>query len=216
MKSILTTVLVLTAAATAQAAGIQITEWMYSGANGEFIEFTNTSNVPIDMTNWSYSDSDRQPGDVSFGSVFGVLQPGESVIFTEANPAAFRLAWGLPSWIKVFGPNTNSNLGRNDEINLYDQDNVLVDTLAYGDQTYPGSIRTQNVSCNIPAADYGYTTVRTIAQGWVAATVGDAYGSWSSTGGDIGSPGRVPEPITVALMTLGGAVLLGRRRSAGI
>jgi predicted extracellular nuclease len=202
------TVGLLVCCVSVASADIVISEWMYSGGGGEFVEFTNAGPDPVDMTNWSYSDSDAQPGDVSFLDVFGVVQPGESVIFTEAEPVNFRAAWDLDLAVKVFGPNTNSNLGRNDEINLYDADGNLVDTLAYGDQTYPGTPRTQNVSCNIPATDYGYTIAQTT---WVLASVGDEYGSWLSWTGDVGSPGMVPEPSTLMLLAIG-ALAATRRR----
>jgi uncharacterized protein len=190
--------------------GMVISEWAYSGTNGEFVEFTNTGPDPVDMTNWSYSDTDAQPGDMSFLDVFGVVQPGESVILTDVDAASFRSAWGLAESTKVFGPNTNSNLGRNDMINLYDADGQLIDELSFGDQTYPGTPRTQNKSCNIPAADYGYTVAQTT---WSLAAVGDSFGSWASTGGDIGSPGiaPVPEPATLGLLAACGAALTRRR-----
>ncbi len=195
---------------------IQITEWMYKGTNGEFVEFTNTSASSVDMTDWSYSDSDNQPGDLSFGDVFGIVRPGESVILTETAVSMFRTAWGLPSSVKVFGSNVNSNLGRNDEINLYDADGQLVDELIFGDQTYPGTVRTENKSCNIPRADYDATIVRTIASGWVVASAGDQWGSWGSSGGDIGSPGIVvPEPATLGMLLIGGGVAVLRRRQVG-
>lgn len=188
-----------------------ISEWMYSGANGEFVEFTNTGPGPVDMTNWSYSDTDAEPGDVSFLDVFGLVQPGESVILTESDPATFRTAWGLAESVKVSGPNTDSNLGRNDMINLYDAGGNLIDQLSFGDQTYPGTPRTQNRSCNIPATDFGYTVAQTT---WVIAGWGDEYGSWTSAGYDVGSPGIavLPEPATLALFMLCG--LAARRRHA--
>ena len=192
--------------------GVVISEWMYGGTNGEFVEFTNIGPDPVDMTDWSYSDTDAAPFDLLFGSTFGVVQPGESVILTEAEPSAFRAAWGLDASVKIFGPNTNSNLGRNDMINLYDAAGITVDFLLYGDQTYPGSVRTQGASCNIPATDYDYTTVRTKSDGWLLAWVGDEYGSWASSGGDVGTPGRFPEPATAVLLsTIGFLMLRGRR-----
>ncbi len=187
-----------------------ISEWMYSGGDGEFVEFTNIGPDPVDMTNWSYSDSDAEPGDVAFLDVFGVVQPGESVILTEAEPSDFRTAWALGAGIKIFGPNTNSNLGRNDQINLYDSAGVLVDQLGYGDEDYPGTPRTRYSSCNIPATDYDYTVAQTT---WVLAEVGDAYGSWSSSGGDVASPGTViPEPTTLVLAALCGLMIARRCR----
>ena len=202
--------IIVGALASAASGGVVISEWMYSGTNGEFIEFTNIGPAPVDMTNWSYSDTDAEPGDVSFLDVFGVVQPGQSVILTEADPASFRSAWGLADSVKVFGPNTDSNLGRNDQINLYDAGGSLIDQFSFGDQTYPGTPRTQNRSCNIPATDYDYTVAQT---SWVLASWGDDYGSWTSSGYDVGSPGIVvPEPATFALVAFCG--LLGARRRA--
>ncbi len=78
-----------------------------------------------------------------------------------------------------------NNLARNDEINLFDGSDLLVDRLTYGDQTFPGTIRTQNAS--------GQTCLETIGQddvaGWVRSTVGDAQGSFAATSGDVGTPG---------------------------
>ncbi len=195
--------------ACAASAEIVISEWMYSGTDGEFIEFTNTGPGPVDMTGWSYSDVDAEPGDVAFLDVFGVVQPGESVIMTEIDPLVFADAWGLAPGTKVFGPNSDSNLSRNDQINLYDASLNLVDRLSYGDQSYAGTVRTQNRSCSIPAGDYGYQVVQT---SWVLAVVGDEYGSTASVGGDIGSPGRVPEPCALAALALC-TLIAGRRRA---
>lgn len=199
----------LASAAGVASADVVISEWMYSGSNGEFVEFTNVGPAPVDMTNWSYSDTDAAAGDLMFLDVFGVVMPGESVILTESNPLDFRGAWGLADTVKIFGPNANSNLGRNDQINLYNALGNLVDQLSFGDQTYPGTPRTQNRSCNIPAADYGFVVAQAT---WVLSGDGDEFGSWVSTGFDVGTPGYVvPVPSSLALFGAGG-LLLRRRR----
>ncbi|MGD8452719.1 MAG: carbohydrate-binding domain-containing protein [Phycisphaerae bacterium] len=162
-----------------------ISEWMYGGADGEFVEFTNTGPYTVDMTGWSFDDDSAIPGTVDL-SAFGVVEPGESVILTEATAVDFAVAWGL-SGVAIIG-DLSANLSRNDQINLYDAGDGLVDQLSYGDETYPGTPRAQNASCNIPDSDYGYTIAQT---SWVLATVGDAYGSWLSAGGDVASPGRI-------------------------
>lgn len=171
------------------ASGMRITEWMYQGANGEFVEFTNLSPAPIDLTGWSMDDSNATPGAFSL-SVFGVVQPGESVIVTENTETAFRTAWNLPPSRKIRGqlgaPGVGgNNLGRNDEIHLYDASGTLVDRLQYGDQTFPGSIRTQNASGQAPCFAVGTNNV----YGWRLSVLGDVFGSVASSGNDVGTPG---------------------------
>lgn len=166
-----------------------ITEWMYNGAGtgstGEFVEFTNVGTATLDLAGWSFDDDSRVPGTVSL-SALGKVAPGQSVILTDETAEDFAAIWGL-SDVRIIGGNT-ANLSRNDELNLYDAEGSLVDRLSYGDESFPGTVRTQLKSCNIPAADYGFTTVQT---GWVLATAGDSFGSQTSSRGEVGSPGRV-------------------------
>lgn len=162
---------------------MRITEYMYDGVDGEFIEFTNVGSVPVNMTGWSFDDADRVPGAVSL-SAFGIVKPGESVILTQSTAAAFRTAWGLCANVKVIGGNTN-NLGRADEINLYDGSNNLIDRFTYNDQTLGGP-RTQNASGWVSAVGLG----NNIATEWTLSTVADAEGSYVAAGGNIGSPGK--------------------------
>jgi predicted extracellular nuclease len=194
---------------------MRITEWMYAptGTLGEFVEFTNVSTSSIDMTGWSFDDDSRTPGSQDL-SAYGTVAPGESVILTDQPASDFRTAWGLSASIKVIGDNTN-NLGRNDEINLYDGTNALVDRLTYGDQTFAGTIRTQTKSGNpISLAALGANNP---AQ-WVLSSNGDAYGSYVAGGmnaGDLGNPGvftlyQVPEPTSLGLLAI--AALIGRVR----
>ncbi len=199
---------------------VQITEWMYSANLGEYIEFTNLDAAPVDFTGWVYDDDSRFSTVAAGGfslSGFGVVGAGESVILTESNEAAFRSAWNLPASVKIVGGYTN-NIGRNDEINLFDAGGNLVDRLTYGDQAFPGTIRTQNFSGNpVTLADLVPQNVTT---GWVLSAVGDSFGSYASLNGDVGNPGifalAVPEPSTY-LMLLAGLGLVGaaaRKRAA--
>ncbi len=165
-------------------AQIRITEYLYSGANGEFVEFTNVGSTSIDMTGWSFDDITRHPG-VHNLSAFGIVQPGESVIVTESDPSVFRSAWGLCAGIKITGNYTNDNLGRADEINLYDASSNLVDRLTYDDQSLGGP-RANGASAWVTAAGLGANNPTL----WTLSTVGDSEGSFRSSGGDIGSPGK--------------------------
>lgn len=200
----LTSLIALAGVAAAANAQVVITEWMYSANFGEYVEFTNTSNAPVDMTGWSYDDDSRLPGTLDLSGA-GTLQPGESFVITEETAADFIAVWGL-SGVTVIGEYTN-NLGRNDEINLYDAGANLIDRLTYGDETFPGTIRAQDFSGNpLP----GYEGINDVT-GWVLAADGDSYGSWTSSWGDVGNPGLfVPAPASAALLGLG--ALIARRR----
>lgn len=173
---------------------LQITEYMYSGNHGEFVELTNRSSQPIDLTGWSLKDD--QINLVGFSlTPAGVLQPGETLVITENVEAAFRSAWNLPVNAKILGQLGaigvgGQNFGRSDQINVYDSGNVLVDRLSYGDQTFVGTIRAQNISGQTLCAALGQNTIAS----WVLSALGDRYGSVQSNPTqtnlrDIGSPG---------------------------
>lgn len=206
-------ILLLGATALSAQAEVRISEWMYNGS--EFIEFTNLGATAVDMTGWSFDDESQIAGTVSL-SAFGRVAAGESVILAEDTEADFRAQWGLAASVKVIGGNS-ANLGRNDEINLYDGLGGLADRLRYGDSSYvPGSIRTQNVSGN--PASLALLAGDTSA-GWVLSVDGDPYGSITSTTGMVGNPGQfalaVPEPASAALWLAGLALVAGiaRRRA---
>lgn len=166
---------------------MRITEYMYSGQAGEFVEFTNVSDAPVDMTGWSFDDSNALPGAFDL-SAFGAVLPGQSVILTESDAETFRADWGLAPDVPIIGDlglDSGNNLGRSDSILLFNAASELVDRLDYGDQDYPGTIRTQNASGQPPCAAAGANDIAL----WQLSVVGDAFGSHAAASGDIGTPG---------------------------
>ena len=201
--------LTLAVADSASAAAIvRITEWMYNG--DEFIEFTNVGDEAISLAGWSFDDDSQNPGTVSLDG-FGILQAGQSAILAESSAVDFRAAWGLGLDVPVIGGNS-TNLGRADEINLYDQNGVLVDRLTYGDNAPAGGPRTQNVSGNILPANLGLDLAPRVE----LSVPGDAFGSYLSSSGFPGNPGSypsVPEPATLLALGVGlSALAVARRR----
>lgn len=165
---------------------VRITEFMYKaeGSPGEFVEFTNLGPSAVDMTGWSEDDSTRQANKSQHSlSAFGIVQSGQSVIFTEADPNAFRAAWNLPSNVAVIGPYSNDNLGNGDEINLYDASGGLVDRLTFGSNPRADGVSAVPVSASV----IGTNNIG----GWVLSQDGVA-GAYHALGGDIGSPGFSP------------------------
>ena len=161
---------------------LRLTEYMYSGTDGEFFELTNIGDEPADLTGFSYADSGRVIG--AFDLSAGMLQVGESLLVTESPAAEFRTAWSLCSGQKVLG-GLSVNLGRADEINVYDRFGRRHDRLTYDDQTLGGP-RTQNSSAWPQASAVGVNQ----HSGWFLSLTGDPEGSVFSTGNDLGSPGR--------------------------
>jgi predicted extracellular nuclease len=213
MKQFIVAVSVMLFIANVAEAQMRITEWMYNGKGtssvGEFVEFTNIGSSAIDMSGWSFDDGSRTAGSQSL-SAFGTVSPGESVLFTDATDADFRTNWGLSASVKVIGGNTN-NLGRADEINLFDASANLVDRLTYDDQTILNCPRTSNISGNPTSlADLGTNN----AGRWVLSSVApaDRYGSYTAALTEIGNPGVyvdvVPEPATIMVL-LSGMFMIG-------
>jgi len=170
-------------------ADLRITEWMYSGSDGEFIEVTNLGDRPVDLSGWSLDDDRGEPGHFLLDAG-GTLAPGQSAIITEAGPKEFRAAWSLPGEVVVIGDLGNpdgKNIGREDAIYLFDAEGVLVDRLTYGDTIIPGCPRTKGASAMPSSPDVLGTDQAGL---WILAEIDDAAGTVVSTGGDIGNPGR--------------------------
>lgn len=220
MKTTITVIAGL-ALAGAASADIRITEWAYQAGVGEFIEFTNLGAAPIDLTGWRFDDDSADFAQGFDLSGFGIVQPGESVVLTETTEAAFRADWQLPASIKIVGGYTN-NLGRADQINIFDSNANLIDRLTYGDNTIGGP-RTQNRS-GVPTSLLAVGADNVLLWGFADEVPGGgpfdlsgiagANGYLVSQSFDTGNPGYfIPAPGVVSLVGLAGLAAARRRRA---
>lgn len=93
-----------------------------SGAE-DFWELTNFGEAAEDISGFSWHDSGRNAASAAAwalpeGTMIGA---GESVVFTEADPATFRAWWGLAESVKVFQSVGAPGLGKNDGISFFDE-----------------------------------------------------------------------------------------------
>ena len=197
--------------ATAQ---VSITEVSSSNSFGEdWFELTNFGESTVDL-NGFYWDDDGPTG--NDGALFGgfSLAAGESLIVLEGGSVGadpFRALFGLDASLRILteddftGPDTFSGLsGNGDEISIFDTDpNVpdadftLIDFVDFG-------AATDGISFNV-------------VNGNPTLNVLGLNGAIAATNGDVGSPGfatAVPEPGSVALLTVLGVLAGFKRRRA--
>ena len=196
MKNIVTTLAALAAVTVAAQAApqIKVTEIMYTGLFGEFVEITNTGDAAEDMTGWSFSDNSRTPDETSIAGI-GTLDAGEVAVITEVSDAIFIQAWYTEPGKTALAAsniveNNVANLGRSDEVNIYNASDVLVDRVTYNDQTSNGP-RTEDVSA-VPKSTWNFTSAN-MGTDWVLSTDSTVTGEWkagvSGASGPTGSPG---------------------------
>lgn len=182
---------------------IYITELMYKGLFGEFVEVTNTGAASVSLSGWSFDDDSRAAGTVALPNV--TLAQNDTIVITEVSEAVFKQAWytdsleGQPASLEAVLQNNSVNLGRNDEVNIYDDSTtpILIDRLTFNDEaasgTNPDGPRTEDVSA-VP----GPSTVLgdNIFKNWVLSVAGTGN-AWKSgapapVAGTPGSPGQYP------------------------
>lgn len=193
-------------------AQVSITEVSNSNNFGEdWFELTNFGSAAVDLTSYYWDDDGPAGAD---GALFGnfSIAAGESLIVLEGpstGVASFEALFGLtPGSIQILteddftGPNTFSGLSSNgDEISLWDTDpNVL------------GAAFTLIDFVSFPAAAATGVPFDVFNGNPVPNTTGTL-----TSNGDIGTPGvatAVPEPGSVALLSLFGALAAAKRRRA--
>lgn len=100
----------------------------------EFFEVTNLGHDAVDVSTWSYNDNNTNDPH-NWGPAIGMMQPGESIVFTQMTAADFRSYWGLDESVRIVSYLQLSNLGNADTINIYDSftqnASTLIDSLTY-------------------------------------------------------------------------------------
>ncbi len=136
-------ILILCAVSSAQT-DLVITEIMsesdHVGVDGDWWELTNTGSEVVVLTDYSWDDSHRIPGNVTFTSLS--IGAGESVIILDepaANVDAWKTVWELGSDTRVWAHEqfvgNFHGLGGSDGVYLYDSNDALVTSANYSSRT---------------------------------------------------------------------------------
>ena len=215
-KSNLVLIFTLTAAGfspNAANAAIVISEVHPTGGGNasyqfDWFELTNTDPLAaLNITGWQMDDNSNGTGKVAIRGVTSI-GPGQTIVFFEGTAlgttdstraTAFNTAWGSAF---IFGINigayggTGVSLGSvNDAVNIYDSLGVLQANVVFSGATT--AVTYDN------AAGLNNTTISQLS----VAGINGAY----SSGGEIGSPGVIPETSSLALVAFGAAVATFRR-----
>jgi Lamin Tail Domain len=212
--SIVSSMAVLAAAVSSHAA-IRVTEIApWSSGNSPFaadwFEVTNTGTAAMSVTGWSVDDNSNSFGSSRALNGISSIAAGESVIFFEGastSIAAFRSHWfgtAAPASLQI-GYYSGAAIGLStggDAVNLFSPDGSLQANVSFGvsDSTAPFQTFDNSQALN-------GTTVSLLSQ----VGVNQAFTAFA--GGEIGSPGVTPEPVSLTTLAAAGLLVSRRRRA---
>lgn len=170
-------------------------------ANGaaDYWELTNFGSSAVSLEGYTWHDSGRNrtaalPWALPAGTS---IAPGESLVFTGMDPAAFRAWWGLPATVRVIQSPGSPGLGQNDGVALYDSTGAEVFYFSYGAGDFTRSNGLPSLGGHAGSSAGGLATQALVwdpnsGRGlprYKAADVGVAGGITAPGGTDVGSPG---------------------------
>lgn len=186
-----------------------------STLNGDWWELTNLGTQSVNLQGYQWANTvDALPSNTSTFFPNFVLNAGQSLIILEGDAdahASWRSMWGITPSVSILGEDEMvdnnppdgyafSGLATGDTVFFYDPAGVLLDSYSYASSAH---VRGTTFEADGAGNDLGLSVV-------------GEYGAVLAANGDIGSPGIavVPEPSTLAVLTLAGAVCfrrIGRR-----
>ena len=215
-------ILATLASVSAQAqTGLRITEVHPTGSsNGtyaaDWFELTNFGPGTIDLTGFRVDDNSQSPAAAVALSGVTSIAPGQSVVFiegTSATASAFLSAWfggAVPAGFTI-GTYSGAGIGlssTSDQVNIYNPAGATPNTPV--------------ASVLFNAATAGRTFDNAAGQNsdtvpiTLLSTAGVNGAFLSANGQEVGSPGVVPEPSTVAALLAGAGILgIAARRRRG-
>ena len=184
----------------------------------DWFEIFNAGSTTVDLTGWKMDDSSA-----AFGTAVGMrgttsLAPGQLAVFLEGNAtgttdltitSSFQAAWGanLPSNLTLGfygGAGVGLSAG-GDGVNLFDSTGTKMASVSFGASTLGQTFDN--------AAGLNNATLTQIS----AVGVNGAF--TSANGIEVGSPGVVPEPSSLALFATGAALfgmVYRRKKLSGV
>ncbi|MBL9182606.1 MAG: lamin tail domain-containing protein [Verrucomicrobiaceae bacterium] len=181
-----------------------------TGVN-DFWELTNISGSTKDISGYSWHDSGRSAAAAAAYKLpsGSSISPGESVIFTAMDPAAFRAWWGISNTVQVFQSIGAPGLGQNDGVSFFDSGGNELFFFSYaaagftkadgnpstGTHAGPSAGAATETQSAVWVPSSGTTTPR-----YTFATVNNLGGIASvANAADIGSPGMTVGNPTVSI-----------------
>jgi 2',3'-cyclic-nucleotide 2'-phosphodiesterase (5'-nucleotidase family) len=184
---------------------------------GDYWELTNYGSVVVDLEGFTWDD-DRRSFALAQAWAFPAgtsLAPGESVVVTAEDPAAFRAWWGLDASVRVLQTPGSRGLGSNDGVALFDNNGRELFFFSYAQD---GFLRPDGSAAAGGHAGVSGGGVSSDALVWdpasgviqpryVAAVDGQLGAFTAAEGTDVGSPGSgselVPQIYTLQLLHFG-------------